>query len=54
MKKDKLQLIAICVKAATAVGGGSLVLENNHPYIALTVLVVGAIANEVVEWYKKK
>lgn len=52
VKPNKAKIIAVCIKAATGVVGGSLVLSEGHPYIALTVLAIGAIANEVINLYK--
>ena len=49
---NKAKLIALCVKAVTGVVGASLVLEQNHPYITLSVLAIGAIVNEVINFYK--
>jgi hypothetical protein len=51
-KTNKAKLIALCVKAVTGVVGASLVLEQNHPYLALTVLAIGAVANEVINFYR--
>jgi len=51
--KSKYELAAMLIKAATGVVGGSLVLENQHPYITLSVLAVGAMANELLTYLKK-
>ena len=51
---DKAKVITLIIKAITGVVGTSLVLENNHPYITLVVLAVGAIANELINIYKWK
>ena len=53
-KIEKLKLIGLCVKAATAVIGGSLVLSEKHPYLTLAVLALGGVANEVVSFIKEK
>lgn len=53
-KIEKLKLIGLCVKAATAVIGGSLVLSEKHPYLTLSVLALGGVANEVVSFIKEK
>jgi hypothetical protein len=45
------KLIALCVKGATGVIGGSLVLSNQHPYLTLGVLALGAITNEIINFY---
>lgn len=51
-KNNKAKLIALCIKAVTGVIGASLVLEQNHPYVTLSVLAIGAIANEIINFYK--
>jgi len=51
---DKVKLAALMVKGMTAVVGGSLVLENEHPYITLLVLMVGAAANEYLLFLENK
>lgn len=52
--KEKIELISLIVKTITGILGGSLVLESNHPYLTLFVLALGATANEVLEYIKKK
>lgn len=44
--KDKVTMIALIVKGITGVLGASLVLSEEHPYLALTVLAIGAAVNE--------
>lgn len=51
-KPNKAKLIALCAKAVTGVVGASLILEQNHPYITLGVLALGAITNEIINFYK--
>jgi hypothetical protein len=51
---DKYKLTGLCIKAATGVIGGSLVLEQKHPYLTLIILAIGAIANEVTNFLKEK
>ena len=41
------------IKAVSGVAGASLVLDNNHPYIALFTLCVGAAANEYLMFNNK-
>lgn len=53
-KIEKLTLISRCVKSVTAIVGGSLVLTEGHPYITMTVLAIGGIANECVSYLKDK
>jgi hypothetical protein len=55
-KNDKAKLIALVVKAVTGVAGVATILTA-HPWAALTVLCIGAAANEVInfyDWGKKK
>lgn len=51
---EKYKLIALCIKAFTGIIGGSLVLSRDHPYLSLTVLAIGAAANELVINLKDK
>jgi hypothetical protein len=51
-KTNRAKLIALCIKSITGVVGASLVIEQNHPYLALSVLALGAVANEVINFYK--
>jgi hypothetical protein len=51
---NKAKVITLVIKAVTGVLGTSLVLENNHPYITLTVLAIGAVANELTSIYNWK
>ncbi len=53
-KIEKLKLIGLCIKAATAIVGGSLILTEGHPYWSIAMLALGAIANEVVSFIKEK
>jgi hypothetical protein len=52
--RNKYELTGMLIKSATGVIGGSLVLENQHPYITLAVLAIGAMANELVTYIKDK
>ena len=54
MTNDKWKLVAFCVKALTGVLGTALVLTENHPYFTLVVLGVGAVINEIIDFYKLK
>jgi hypothetical protein len=53
-KIEKLKLIGLCIKSVTAIAGGSLILSEGHPYLTLTILCVGGVANEVVSFIKEK
>jgi uncharacterized membrane protein YhfC len=52
-KMNGLELVALCIKALTGIIGGSMVLEQNHPYITLAVLGIGAVSFEIVNYMKK-
>ncbi len=51
---DKFKLTGLVIKSVTGVIGGSLILTESHPYLALTVLAIGAASNEVVSYLKDK
>lgn len=51
---DKLKLFGQCVRAITGIVGGSLVLVEGHPYIAIAILATGATANEIIAFIKDK
>jgi len=51
---EKLKLIGQCVKAATAIIGGSLVLSEGHPYFATSVLAIGAVCTEILSFIKER
>lgn len=53
-KIEKLKLIGICIKSATAIVGGSLILVEGHPYLSIAILALGGVANEVVSFIKEK
>lgn len=50
---DKLMLSALVVKAVTGVLGASLILTEEHPYMALTCLAIGAGVNEILLYLEK-
>lgn len=53
-KFEKFKLIGLCIKGATGIIGGSLIIAEGHPYLSLTVLAIGAVANEFVTFIKDK
>lgn len=53
-KYDKYKLVGLIIKSVTGIIGGSLILTENHPYITLIVLSIGAAANEGVSFLKDK
>lgn len=52
-KTSKGKFIAICIKSVTAIIGGSMILQEGHPYLTLAILSVGAIANEALNFFYK-
>lgn len=52
--KNKWAFVAFAIKALTGILGGSLILTNEHPYLSLIVLGVGAIANEAIDFFDLK
>jgi hypothetical protein len=53
-KLELLKLVGICIKSATAIIGGSLILVEGHPYLSVIILAIGAVANEIVSYIKEK
>jgi len=53
-KIEKLKLIGLCIKGATGIIGGSLILVEGHPYLTVCILALGGVANEVVSFIKEK
>lgn len=53
-KVEKLKLIGLCIKSATGIIGGSLILIEGHPYASICILALGAVASEVVSFIKEK
>lgn len=49
-KSNKIKLIALCIKAITGVLGASAILTEQRPYVTLTILCIGAVANEVLSF----
>lgn len=53
-KLDKFKLIGLSIKAASGILGGSMILSEARPYLTLSILALGAVANEVVSYIKEK
>lgn len=51
---DWIKLIALCVKGITGVIGGSMIINQEHPYTTIAVLSAGVVANEFVQVIKDK
>lgn len=47
-KTKTLKLIAMSLKAITGIVGGSFILTEQHPYLALLALSIGALTNELL------
>jgi hypothetical protein len=53
-KIERLKLVGLCIKAATGIVGGSLILSEGHPYWSISILAIGGVANEIVSFIKEK
>ena len=53
-KIEKLKLAGLSIQAVTGVVGGSLILSESYPYTTLSVLAIGAVANQIVSFIKEK
>lgn len=53
-KVEKLKLVGLCIKAASGIVGGSMILTEAKPYLTLSILAIGAVANEVVSFITEK
>lgn len=49
---QKLKIAGLVIKAVFGTIGGSLILSENHPYWSITILAIGAGANELVSALK--
>lgn len=53
-RSEKFKISLVAIKAICGVAGGALVLTENHPYITLIILSIGAAANEVQAYLKNQ
>ncbi len=53
-KLEKLKLIGLSIEAATGIIGGSLILVENHPYLTLTILALGAVATKITNFITER
>lgn len=53
-KMEKYTLAGRLIKVFTMSVGGALILTEIHPYMSLTVLAIGAAANELVVFLQEK
>jgi hypothetical protein len=51
---EKFKLLGLIIKAVFGSIGGAVILEQNHPYLALLILAIGAGANEWVSFLKDR
>jgi hypothetical protein len=51
---EKQRFVLQMIKVASGVAGVAGVLTENHPYITVGVLIVGALANEALNYKTKK
>lgn len=51
---EKYRLYGLLIKAVTGVLGISMILTENHPYISIGILAIGAGAAEWVSFIKEK
>lgn len=42
------KIVLFSLKAASGVFGTAMVIEQSHPYIAVAVLAVGAVADQII------
>lgn len=48
---SRMKVFWFALKAACGVIGSAMVIEQSHPYIAVGVLTVGAVADQVINLY---
>lgn len=53
-KLEKLKYVGLLIEAATGVFGAALILTENHPYITLIILALGAMSSKSVEFLKER
>lgn len=53
-KSKKVKFIAVCIKAVTGVLGASMILTEQRPYLTLIILCIGAVANEITNFYSQE
>lgn len=51
-KPPQAKLIALIIKTITGILGASSILTNQHPFVSLSILCIGAATNEVINFYK--
>ena len=51
---EKQRFVLQMIKVASGIAGVAVVLNENHPYLTVGILVVGAVANEALNYKTKK
>lgn len=51
---EKLKLWGLIIKSVFGTVGGAVILTQNHPYISIIILAIGAGANEYVSFLKDR
>jgi len=51
---EKQRFVLQMIKVASGIAGVAVVLNENHPYLTVGILVVGALANEALNYKTKK
>jgi hypothetical protein len=51
---EKQRFVLQMIKVASGIAGVAVVLNENHPYLTVGILVVGALANEALNYKPKK
>lgn len=54
IKDERIRFGLKLIKVAAGVAGGALVLTENHPYLTVCILIVGAVANEALNYKGSK
>ncbi len=51
-KSKRIKFFALIIKTITGIMGASMILTEQHPYLTLFVLCLGAAANETLNFIK--
>jgi len=51
-KPSTMKVILFCLKAASGAIGSAMVIEQSHPYLAVGVLAIGVVCDQVITLYK--
>ena len=53
-KLERLKYIGLLIEAVTGVLGVAVILTENHPYITILILSLGAMSSKSVEFLKDR